>query len=51
MSCEMLEAIGHDEFPNFFKHSERLLKSDGRLVVQVITTPDHRYDTYRKCPS
>ena len=45
----MLEAVGHAEYPNFFKHTERLLKPDGRMVVQVITTPDHRYDTYRMC--
>lgn len=47
LSCEMLEAVGHEYLPDFFYHTDRLLKKDGIMVVQVITTPDERYDLYR----
>ena len=47
VSCEMLEAVGHEFLPEFFRHCDRLLGVDGLLVVQVITFPDSRYDEYR----
>jgi len=47
ISCEMLEAVGHEFLGDFFRSCDRLLTLDGLLVVQVITFPDHRYDTYR----
>jgi len=46
--CEMLEAVGHEYLPQFFQHTDRLLAPDGIMVVQVITTPDCRYDEYLK---
>ena len=48
VSCEMLEAVGHEFFPDFFRHCDRLLAPNGLLVVQVITIPDGKYDEYRK---
>jgi cyclopropane-fatty-acyl-phospholipid synthase len=48
ISCEMLEAVGHEYLGDFFKSCEQLLTPEGLLVVQVITFPDHRYDAYRK---
>jgi cyclopropane-fatty-acyl-phospholipid synthase len=48
VSCEMLEAVGHEFLPAFFQQMERLLKPGGRLVLQVIVTPDHRYERYRR---
>jgi cyclopropane-fatty-acyl-phospholipid synthase len=48
ISCEMIEAIGHDEYPNFFRHCERLLQPGGRLVVQTSSLPDHRYENHRR---
>lgn len=44
----MLEAVGHEYLPDFFKNTDRLLAPQGIMVVQVITTPDNRYDYYRK---
>jgi len=48
ISCEMLEAVGHEFLGDFFKSCDQLLTPEGLLVVQVITFPDHRYDAYRK---
>lgn len=48
ISIEMLEAVGHDYFSEFFKSCERLLKPDGLVVLQVITIPDYYYDRYRR---
>lgn len=46
VSIEMLEAVGHENFRHFFSMMEKLLKPDGRAVIQVITTPDHHYQDY-----
>jgi cyclopropane-fatty-acyl-phospholipid synthase len=48
VSIEMLEAVGHENFPAFFRALDRLLKPDGLAVVQVITIPDQRYEAYRR---
>ena len=47
VSCEMLEAVGHEYLPQFFHHCNRLLSPTGLLVTQVITFPDGKYDEYR----
>jgi cyclopropane-fatty-acyl-phospholipid synthase len=48
LSCEMLEAVGHEFIPAFFGHCARLMSPQGLLVIQVITTPEYRYDAYRR---
>lgn len=48
VSIEMLEAVGHQYLPEYFKTCDRLLKPDGVMVLQTITIPDQRYDLYRK---
>jgi cyclopropane-fatty-acyl-phospholipid synthase len=48
VSVEMLEAVGHQYFSDFYQACERLLNPDGLIVLQVITIPDHYYDTYRR---
>ncbi len=48
VSIEMLEAVGHRYFGDFFRCCDRLLAPDGIAVLQTITVPDHRYDQYRK---
>ncbi|EFA79547.1 cyclopropane fatty acid synthase [Heterostelium album PN500] len=48
ISCEMIEAVGHEHYPEFFQAIERLLKPDGLFVIQFISFNDQRYDTYRK---
>jgi len=47
VSIEMLEAVGHEYFDDYFKTLDRLLKPHGRAVIQVITIPDERYENYR----
>ena len=47
ISCEMLEAVGHEYLPAYFHHVARLLAPTGIAVIQVITTPEGRYDIYR----
>jgi cyclopropane-fatty-acyl-phospholipid synthase len=48
VSIEMLEAVGHENFGTFFRQLDRLLAPNGIAVIQTITIPDQRYDTYRK---
>ncbi|MDF7797878.1 cyclopropane-fatty-acyl-phospholipid synthase [Pontiellaceae bacterium B1224] len=50
VSIEMLEAVGHAYYGTYFETCDHLLKRDGRVVLQVITIPDQRYDTYRSNP-
>lgn len=46
LSCEMIEAVGHRHLGEFFWAVERLLAKDGVLVMEAITTPEQRYETY-----
>ena len=48
VSIEMLEAVGHQFLPQFTAQIERLLKRDGVVGIQVITSPDGRYRQGRK---
>ena len=48
MSVEMVEAVGHENLSVYFKKIEEVLKPSGLAVVQVITTPNSKYHTYRK---
>jgi cyclopropane-fatty-acyl-phospholipid synthase len=48
VSIEMLEAVGHRYLGDYFAALDRVLAPDGRCVIQVITIPDARYDTYRR---
>lgn len=48
VSIEMIEAVGHEFLPGFFKKLESLLKPNGRLLIQAITIADQRYNSYRK---
>lgn len=50
VSIEMLEAVGHQFYGTFFSTCDHLLKPGGRVVLQVITIPDQRYDAYRHNP-
>jgi cyclopropane-fatty-acyl-phospholipid synthase len=50
VSIEMLEAVGHRYYGTFFRTCDRLLTPGGRIVLQVITIPDQRYDAYRRNP-
>jgi cyclopropane-fatty-acyl-phospholipid synthase len=48
VSVEMLEAVGHNYMDVYFKKVNDLLKKNGILALQVITSPDSRYDSLRK---
>lgn len=48
IAVEMFEAVGREYFDVFFKKCETLLKPSGILVMQIITMPDQRYDSYCK---
>ena len=48
VSIEMLEAVGHAQYPTFFRAVDRLLAPDGLALVQVIGVPDERYERYRR---
>ncbi|CAM9399488.1 unnamed protein product [Laminaria digitata] len=46
ISCEMIEAVGHNYLGTFFAASDALLAPGGVMVMQAITTPEHRYEEY-----
>lgn len=48
VSCEMIEAVGHNHLQDFFEAIESLLKTEGIFVMQAITMPDARYPVYHK---
>jgi cyclopropane-fatty-acyl-phospholipid synthase len=48
VSIEMLEAIGRRQWPVFFGQCDRLLAPGGRIGLQVITVPDHRFESYAR---
>lgn len=48
VSVEMLEAVGHNFMDVYFKKCHDLLKKNGILAIQVITSPDSRYAALRK---
>ncbi|GAB3284758.1 SAM-dependent methyltransferase [Parahaliea aestuarii] len=47
VSIEMLEAVGHQYYSEYFRRCSELLKPHGKLVIQVITIPDQRYQQAR----
>ena len=48
VSIEMLEAVGHEYYEAYFSQCHRLLKKDGVLALQMILSPDNRYESFRK---
>jgi cyclopropane-fatty-acyl-phospholipid synthase len=48
VSIEMIEAVGRDFLPEFFRRCSSLLKPDGLMVLQSITIDDRRYESYSK---
>lgn len=48
VSIEVMEAIGHEFLGEYLSMTDRMLKKDGLCVVQVITTPEERYGSYRE---
>ena len=50
VSIEMLEAVGQKYYGTFFNKCNNLLKPHGKLILQVITIPDQRFQSYKKNP-
>jgi cyclopropane-fatty-acyl-phospholipid synthase len=48
VSCEMIEAVGHNHYNDFFATVDSLLSQEGIFVMQAITMPDARYPVYHK---
>jgi len=48
VSIEMIEAVGHEYYRNYFDQCQKLLKKNGLIAIQGILCPDHRYKSFRK---
>ena len=48
VSVEIIEVVGEKYLPGYFAKCSELLHSDGMMLLQAITIPDHRYDGYRR---
>lgn len=48
VSIEMMEAVGHEYHPAYLRKCMRLLKPEGRMLLQTITIADQRYERYRR---
>ena len=48
VSIEMLEAVGREHWPRFFEVCQQRLAAGGRLALQTIGMPDHRFASYAK---
>jgi len=48
VSIEMIEAVGHQYFSDYFAKCSSLLKPDGLMALQAITISDQRYDQAKK---
>ena len=47
VSIEMIEAVGHQFYSDYFNKCSSLLKPDGLMVIQAITMADQRYEQAR----
>ena len=48
VSIEMIEAVGHAYYKDYFAHCSRLLKPQGMMLLQSITIADQRYQRAKK---
>jgi len=48
VSIEMVEAVGHAYYRNYFERCSELLKDDGMMLLQSITIADQRYQSASK---
>jgi cyclopropane-fatty-acyl-phospholipid synthase len=47
VSIEMIEAVGFEYLPSFFKQCNARLKPGGKLLIQSITIADQRFEHYK----
>ena len=50
LSIEMFEAVGKEYWNNFFSKIRKVLNSDGKVGLQLITIDDKIYDVYKNNP-
>lgn len=48
VSIEMIEAVGHQYFGEFFRQCDARLAPGGRMLLQAITIADQRYEQARR---
>lgn len=48
VSIEMIEAVGHAYYKDYFSHCSKLLKDDGMMLLQSITIADQRFKAASK---
>jgi len=48
VSIEMIEAVGHQYYGEFFRRCDALLKPGGRMLLQAITIADRHYERARR---
>ena len=48
VSIEMIEAVGHHFYDEYFKQCSDLLKPNGEFLLQAITIADQRFDSAKK---
>jgi len=48
VSIEMIEAVGFEYLPSFFKQCNARLKPGGKLLIQSITIADQRFEHYKR---
>ena len=48
VSVEMIEAVGLEYLPEFFRKCSSLLKPEGQMIIQAITIADQHYDRAKK---
>lgn len=44
VSIEMIEAVGHEFYSEYFQKCSSLLKAEGLMLIQAITISDQRYE-------
>lgn len=48
VSIEMIEAVGHENYAEYFSICSRLLQPNGLMLLQAITITDQRYEQARQ---
>jgi cyclopropane-fatty-acyl-phospholipid synthase len=48
VSIEMIEAVGHQYYGEYFRRCDALLRPGGRMLLQAITIADQRYEQARR---
>jgi cyclopropane-fatty-acyl-phospholipid synthase len=48
VSIEMIEAVGHDYQPAFFRKCAQMLEPEGAMLLQAITIADQQYERARR---